>query len=816
VIPNCASPLITLLAAGDYPRLPRSAARVAWKLRQTGTHTATPAALVTEPGPAGLTEREAAARLAAAGRPESSSSSRSYASIVRANVFTLFNLILAVFGVLTLVFGDWRDALFLGILVVNSGIGIAQEVRAKRSLDQLALLVAPRATVVRDGAPRSVDAAAVVEGDLVSVQAGDQVVGDGSVLESHGLHLDESILTGESEAVARVAGDELRSGSFVSEGTGSYQVSAVGEQSYAGRLTGEARTFRHPRSPLERAVNRLLMVLVGAVVVLGGLLGYSLWHRDAGVREAVSTSTAGVVSLIPEGLVLLVSVTYAVAAVRMARRGVLAQQLNAIESLASADVICLDKTGTLTEAALRTTAAIPAAGVDDLERQLGRYGASSSLRNGTLEAIADGHPGEREAVIAEVAFDSRRKWSAVQFDDVTLVLGAPEHFDLGPLGPRAADERGRGRRVVAFGRSDLPLPKDGGSPALPGDIRLLGLVVLAERLRPNIRETVAFFQAQDIELKVLSGDNPETVAAIATDVGIPVRAQIDGSKLPTDPGELRRVALETDVIGRVSPEEKKHVVEALRDAGRYVAMVGDGVNDVPALKASRLAIAQGSGTQMAKSVADLVLLKGDFGAVPELVAQGRQALRNLQRVARLYVAKSAFAGFLILMIGITSTAYPLLPRHFTIAATLTIGIPTFFLALAPSSGPWRPEGFARRVARFAVPAGTLAGVGVVASYLFALHDLDLPVREARTVATSVLVLVGLYLVLAIERGGRRLRRNLISLMCAALAGIYVVAFILPFTRHFFQLAVPTPAIVLSALGGAAISIACLHLAHPEG
>jgi cation-transporting ATPase E len=642
------------------------------------------------------------------------------------------------------------------------------------------------------------------------------VVGDGSVLEAHGLHLDESILTGESEAVARSAGDELRSGSFVSEGTGSYQVSAVGEQSYAGRLTGEARTFRHPRSPLERAVNRLLMVLVGAVVVLGGLLGYSLWHRDAGVHEAVATSTAGVVSLIPEGLVLLVSVTYAVAAVRMARRGVLAQQLNAIESLASADVICLDKTGTLTEAALRTTAAIPATGVDDLERQLARYGASSSLRNGTLEGIADGYPGERESVIAEVAFDSRRKWSAVQLEDATLVLGAPEHFDLGPLGQRAADERGRGRRVVALGRSDLPLPKDGGSPSLPADIRLLGLVVLAERLRPHIRETVAFFQAQDIELKVLSGDNPETVAAIAADVGIPVRAQIDGRKLPTDPGELRRVALETDVIGRVSPEDKKHVVEALRDAGRYVAMVGDGVNDVPALKASRLAIAQGSGTQMAKSVADLVLLKGEFGAVPELVAQGRQALRNLQRVARLYVAKSAFAGFLILMIGITSTAYPLLPRHFTIAATLTIGIPTFFLALAPSSGPWRPEGFARRVARFAVPAGALAGVGVVASYLFALHDLDLPVREARTVATSVLVLVGLYLVLAIERGGRRLRRNLISLMCAALAGVYVVAFILPFTRHFFQLAVPTPAIVLSALGGAAISIACLYLAQPEG
>jgi magnesium-transporting ATPase (P-type) len=778
-----------------------------------GTRTERGGTVVQAP-PAGLTEREAATRLAAAGGPPSPTSSRSYASIVRANVFTLFNLILAVFGALTLTFGDWRDALFLGILVANSGIGIAQEVRAKRSLDRLALLVAPHATVVRDGAARSVGAGEVVEGDLVNVQAGDQVVGDGSVLEARGLQLDESILTGESDAVEKSRGDELRSGSFVSAGTGSYRVTAVGEESYAGRLTGEARTFRHPRSPLERAVNRLLLALVGAVVVLGGLLGYSLWHRDAGVREAVSTSTAGVVSLIPEGLVLLVSVTYAVAAVRMARRGVLAQQLNAIESLASADVICLDKTGTLTEAALRTTAAIPAAGVDDLERQLARYGASSSLRNGTLEAIAAGYPGEREPVLAEVAFDSRRKWSAVQFPDVTLVLGAPENFRLGDLAEAAKRERREGRRVVALGRSSVALPDDGDEPSLPNGLGVLGLVVLAERLRPNIRDTVAFFQSEDIELKVLSGDNPETVAAIATDVGIHVRAHADGRELPSDPDGLRRAALETDVIGRVSPADKRRVVEALRDAGRYVAMVGDGVNDVPALKASRLAIAQGSGTQMAKSVADLVLLHGDFAEVPELVAQGRQALRNLQRVARLYVAKSGFAGFLILMIGITSTAYPLLPRHFTIAATLTIGIPTFFLALAPSSGPWRPEGFARRVARFAVPAGALTGVGVVASYLFALHDLDLPVREARTVATSVLVLVGLYLVLLLEHSGRRLRRNLISLMCVALAGVYVLALALPVTRRFFELATPTPAIVLTALVGAALSMGCLYLAHP--
>jgi cation-transporting ATPase E len=280
---------------------------------------------------------------------------------------------------------------------------------------------------------------------------------------------------------------------------------------------------------------------------------------------------------------------------------------------------------------------------------------------------------------------------------------------------------------------------------------------MGERLRPQIRETVAFFRDEGVELKVLSGDNPETAAAIARDVGIDVGGVVDGRTLPEDSADLQALALNATVIGRISPEGKRAVVEALRDDGRYVAMVGDGVNDVPALKASRLAIAQGTGTQIAKGVADLVLIDGDFAAVPELVHQGRQALRNLQRVARLYLAKSSFAAFLILTIGTTSTAYPLLPRHLTIAAAVTIGIPTFFLALAPSAGAWHPAGFARRAAGFAVPAGMIVGVGVVASYLFALHNLGYTVGEARVIATTVLVLAGLYLVYGIEGGSLRRR-----------------------------------------------------------
>ncbi|HZE04891.1 MAG TPA: HAD-IC family P-type ATPase, partial [Solirubrobacteraceae bacterium] len=339
--------------------------------RTSGSRTAAAPAVVT---PAlGLTEAEAARRRAAAPTPRKEPAGRSYSSIVRANVLTVFNLILAVFGAITLAFGDARDALFLGIIVANSGIGIAQEVRAKRAVERLSLLVAPQAVVRRDGVERRTALEEIVAGDLVVLAPGDQLLADGALVSAAGLRLDESILTGESEPVPRAAGEEVRSGAFVVDGAGMYEVTAVGQGSFAARITGEARSFRHPRSPLELAVNRLLYALVGLVVGLGALLGYSLYHRHVPVHTAVATSTAGVVTLVPEGLMVLVSLTYAVAAVRMSRRGVLAQQLNAIESLASVDTVCVDKTGTLTEAALRVVEVISRPGVDadEARRMLG-------------------------------------------------------------------------------------------------------------------------------------------------------------------------------------------------------------------------------------------------------------------------------------------------------------------------------------------------------------------------------------------------------------------------------------------------------------
>lgn len=378
-------------------------------------------------------------------RPEAS---RSYASIVRANVLTAFNLVLAVFGTLTLIFGDARDALFLGIIVANSTIGIVQEVRAKRALDRLSLLIAPSARVRRDGRTRELPPDQLIDDDVVVVQPGDQLIADGTLLSATDLHLDESVLTGESEPAGHVPRDAVLSGAFVLEGTGTYRVTAVGQHSFAARVAGQARSFRHPRSPLERSINRLLYALVGLVVGLGALLGYSLYHRHAPVHTAVSTSAAGVVTLVPEGPMVLVSLTYAAAAVRMSRRGVLAQQLNAIESLASVDTVCVDKTGTLTGSALRVVEAIPCEeGAESrLTGALATLAAGASTRNLTLRAIADAYPADTPQVNGEVPFSSRRRWSAIQTAAGTFYLGAPGRIPVGSL-----DDVARRRQSTAPG-----------------------------------------------------------------------------------------------------------------------------------------------------------------------------------------------------------------------------------------------------------------------------------------------------------------------------------------------------------------------------
>jgi cation-transporting ATPase E len=741
----------------------------------------------------------------------SAATSRSYTSIVVANVFTVFNAILIAFAVVTFVFGDFEDALFLGIVIVNSSIGIVQEVRAKRSLDRLAALIAPTATVSRHGRLLRLPVADVVAGDTVHLGPGDQIVADGRLQTSDALLVDESVLSGESLPVARHAGEEVRSGAFVVEGAATFVASAIGADSYAGRITATARTFRHPASPLERALNRLLLILVGVMVPLGMMLIYALWRRRVDLGEAVTIAAAAIVPLIPEGLVLLTRLTYAVATLRMARRGVLAQQLNAVESLASTQVICLDKTGTLTEPALRMVETIAAPGVGDsvLRDALGRYAASSPTRNATLAAISEALPSAPGPHVSHVPFSSRRRWSAMRFDDTTYLLGAPELFSMGPLSSPVEEAIRRGRRVLAVATAGGTLADAGADALPPPSAAVLGIVILAERLRPNVRASVEYLLSEGVAVKVLSGDAPETVASIAADAGIPcLSPPLRGADLPRDADALRKVAQETTVVGRISPDDKRRFVAALMDSGLHVTMVGDGVNDVPALKAARLAIAQGSGTQMARSVADLVLVQNDFAAVPPLVNEGRKILRNLQRVAKLFVTKSAFAAFVLLTVGLTPESYPFLSRHLTLAAGLTIGIPSFFLALAPSSGPWLQAGFLRSIAAFAIPAGTAAGLAVVSGYLVAHNVLGSAVVEARTVSVTALIFVGLYLVLVLE-DSRGFRGAAVGGLCLALLGLYGLAISLPISRHFFELAEPSVATIVVASGSAGFAIAGL-------
>jgi cation-transporting ATPase E len=714
--------------------------------------------------------------------------------------------------VLTIAFGSWRDALFLGLLVSNIAIGSFQEIRSKRALDRLAALVAPEAVVVRDGADRRVPVEEVVVGDLVRLAPGDQVVADGKILSADGLALDEANLTGESEPAPRSAGEPVWSGSFAVEGAALFEATAIGPDSRAERLTETARAFRHPRSPLERANDRLLLWLVVLSLPLAIGLTVSVFAHNETSTKRVQTVTAGIVNLVPEGLILLISVTAAVSAFKMATRGVLAQQLNAIESLASVDVVCTDKTGTLTEPKLRVAGVLPAGGEDEpsVARALASYAASAPSRNLTLEAIADAGLADVEArpVVAQIPFSSRGRWSALDLGEERLVLGAPERFADADcaLARQAWAQAGNGRRVLALGRSQSPLPSAGPDPQFPEDVRPLGLVVLAERLRANARETVEFFAAQQVELKVVSGDAPATVGAIARDAGVPGSAPaLDGEALPNDPAALREAAMAAPAVGRISPEGKRTLVAALAEGGRYVAMVGDGVNDVPALKEARLAIAQGSGTQMARSVADLVLVRDDFGVVPGMVSEGRQILRNIQRVARLFITKTVFTATVGLAIAIPTGAFPLLPRQFTIASTVTIGIPAFLLALAPSSGPWRPDRFLESVARFAIPAGLAIGIGIIAGYFLARYGFTLGLVRSRTVATGIVVVCGLAVVMRLENEGGR-RRLAVAGLCALMALLFALALLVPFLRNFYELSTPTGEAVAAWAIGTALGV----------
>jgi cation-transporting P-type ATPase E len=762
------------------------------------------AAPVAQTPASGLSSAEVADRRSRGlGNTDTEHTSRSVAEILRANILTRFNFILGVLLALILAAGDPQDALFGIVLVANALIGIVQELRAKLTLDRLAVLSAPRVRVIRDSTRQEIAVEELVSGDLVTVRPGDQLVADGVVRDSAGMQADESLLTGESEPVAKQVGGRLLSGSFVVAGGGDYQATDVGAEAYARKLAAEARRFALVRSELVEGINRILRYVTWAIPPVAVLMVISQLHGHENVRETVAGTVAALVGMVPQGLVLLTSIAFGVAAVTLARRKVLVQQLPAVEGLARVDVVCLDKTGTLTDGTVEFDSLVGLGDGALAGPALGAL-ANDENRNATLAAIGEAFPPpDGWARQAAVPFSSARKWSAASFaGHGTWVLGAPEMVLPGSqqeLLSQAAGLAATGRRVLVLARA----PGSLNGESLPDDLRAVSLVLLAERLRPDAAETIAYFAAQDVSLKVISGDSPNTVGAVAARAGVPhADDPVDARHLPDDAGALGEVLEERSVFGRVTPHQKQDMVKALQARGHTVAMTGDGVNDVLALKLADIGIAMGSGAPATKAVAELVLLDGRFATLPGVVAEGRRVTANIERVANLFITKTVWATLLAVAVGVTLLPYPFLPRHLTIIDSLTIGVPAFFLALGPNTRRYIP-GFTSRVLRFAIPAGSIVAAATFAAFVVA-DALGLPLVQQRTAAALVALLLGLC-VLVLQAIPLTWRR--IVLVSAVLAG-FVLLFPVRVVRNFYALDVPRDALgqtlLIGALGIAAM------------
>jgi cation-transporting P-type ATPase E len=759
-------------------------------------------------GPDGLTAAETAQRVRA-GQVNSADerTSRTLSEILKANLLTRFNAILGTAFVLILVFGEGQDALFGIVLIFNVLIGVVQEYRAKRTLDRLAVLNAPRARVVRDGVVREVPVTEVVLDDLCDLATGDQVPADGILRAVDGLEIDESLLTGESDPVSKDAGDEVLSGSIAVAGRGQFQATRVGADAYARGLAIEARRFTLTRSELRDGIDRILRYVQWALLPTAVLLAFSQFRVQDTNRAAVAGVVAGVVAMVPEGLVLLTSLAFGVAALALARRNVLVQELPAVEGLARVDVILLDKTGTLTEGVIRFRQLHEIEPDDPVSEALGAL-ADDRNRNATMNALCEVFPApngwERTGA---TPFSSGRKWSGVTFGERgTWVLGAPEMVWT----ERAADDPVRvdadrlaaeGQRVLLLARTDAALVDE----ELPDGLSASALLVFEEQVRPDAADTLRYFAEQGVRCVIISGDNPHTVGSIARRLGV-VGAEnaFDARGLPDDPDELGAVLEDVSVFGRVSPQQKRAIVGALQRRGHVVAMTGDGVNDALALKDADIGIAMGSGAPATRAVAQVVLLDGRFASMPNVVAEGRRVIANVERVANLFVTKTFYAMILAIAIGIARWPYPFLPRHLTIVSSLTIGIPAFFLALAPNPRRYVP-GFVRRVFLIAGPAGAVAAASTFAAYAAARRYDDLSV--SRTAATIALIVVGLWVLNLLARPITPGRFLLFGTMVFAFTVILGVAGL----RDWFALGLPSGAAMWWAIVTAAAGVATLEV-----
>ena len=742
--------------------------------------------------------------------------SRTISQIIKANIFTPFNLLLGILLVIILAVGEYRDALFGFVLVGNALIGIVQEVRSKRSLDALAVLNAPQATVRRDGVDESIASKDVVLDEIIVLMLGDQIVVDGEVLESTNLEIDESLLTGEAEPVDKATNDTVMSGSFVVAGSGIMRATAVGANSYAFRLSSEARRFSLVKSELRTGINRVIAIVGWMMIPVALILITSQLATHDGFVAAVQGSVAGLVAMVPEGLVLLTSIAFAVGATRLASKKVLTQELAAIEGLARVDTICLDKTGTLTEGSLSLSTVehlgSQATSTIDPALVLAAIGASDNHPNPSLAAIVAKYPdGPGWTLSNSIAFSSARKWSAAQFaEHGSWYLGAPDilldhaasNATLATARTRMEHYASQGQRVLLLAASSSGL----NGEILPNGLNPIALVVLDEQLREAAPQTISYFGDQGVAVKVISGDSPVTVGAVATRCGVPGADEpIDARTLPEDQEALADVLEKHSVFGRVTPQQKRAMVHALQSRGHIVAMTGDGVNDTLALKDADVGVAMGSGSAAARAVARFVLLANDFSVFPSVVNEGRRVIANVERVANLFLTKTFYAVVLALVVGIGRFPFPFLPRHFTIISALTIGIPGFVLALSQNNRR-AMSGFLRRVLRFAIPAGAITAIATLVAYLIE-RNADVPLDQARTVAVITLFTIAIWVLAILCRPMSWWKYVLIIAMVTGFIGTLSI----PGMRNYFDLPLPDPRDIANAIGIGIVAAAIIEV-----
>ncbi|HPV78562.1 MAG TPA: HAD-IC family P-type ATPase [Dermatophilaceae bacterium] len=782
--------------------------------------------VTTHVGHPGLTSAEVADRVRD-GRTNDmpARSGRSTGEIVRANVLTRINAILGILLVIVLTTGKLINAAFGLLIIANSAIGIIQELRAKRTLDNLAVIGEARPTVRRDGVSRPVTRTDIVADDVIELGPGDQLIVDGDVLEAASLEVDESLLTGEADPVVKGPGDQVLSGSFVVAGSGAYRATKVGREAYAARIVEEAAKFTLVGSELRDGINRILLVVSWLLVPVGLL---TIWTQLFGLgqpwREGLTGMVAALVPMVPEGLVLMTSIAFAVGVIRLGQRQCLVQELPAIEGLARVDVVCADKTGTLTESGMRLSevrgfdgSGMPSGPAPaEVTEILAQLTATEPNPNASLAAIAEAitAPSVIWTETHHAPFTSARKWSGSTFDGQgTWVLGAPDVLaPEGSAAREAAEEIGAsGLRVLLLAEGSLPVT----DPAAPGTVTPAALVILEQRVRPDARSTLEFFAEQHVQVKVISGDNARSVGAVTTLLGVvggsdPIDArtlsQVDPDDADTQAGQppalgfvgghhdaptthlseafVDAVARHT-VFGRVTPDQKRAMVLALKSRGHTVAMTGDGVNDVLALKKADIGVAMGAGSPATRAVAQIVLLDNKFATLPYVVAEGRRVIGNIERVANLFLTKTVYSVLIALLVGIWQLPFPLQPIHVTITGWFTIGVPAFLLSLAPNHERARP-GFARRVLQLALPSGVVVAICTFTTYLLCRPPVgsgEALRTQASTASLACLIIVATWVLSVVARPYEWWKVALLVLSVAA----YVAIFLVPFTQSLFLL-----------------------------